>query len=261
VSSTFTRLLVLVNVAAAWALLASRAHHAANRPIFELTPVERAAGLDRVVPQLVLNNVPLDESLQRLAAVSGTRIVRSDTLPTLPEQVFSGKTAWQPIQNPPEWKRTIWLKVHGVTVAAALDAIMSQCDNAFRVPITYAALDDGSIFVGGEQEMPRIIRAYELGPALRAIGPEQRDYVYSDAYATPQRELAWLPFAQSSDDDRLNYSGARSECVGTTLIVIASLRWQRYVAQIVRELRGIDNPWPGGSRDGVRDRVLTELHR
>ena len=259
VSRNVTWLLVLLNVIAAGALLAARGHRAANEPIPELTDVERAAGLDRCVPSLILKDVSLDESLRRLARVSGTRIVMSANLPTLPQHMFAGSNIT--LSNLDEWKRLIRLRVHDVTVAAVLNAIMTQCNDAFRVPIAFAARSDGSIYVGGEEEMPRLMRAYELGAVPRAIGPEQRHWLYASEYASPQEELAWLPFAQMGMDRRFEVSGARTECFGTTLIVVASVRWQRYVQQMVRELRSIKRPWPAGSRDGIRGPVLTELRR
>jgi hypothetical protein len=254
-SRTVTGILLLVNVAAAWALLAARAHRAATEPIPELTAVERAAGLNRIVPKLVLNDVPLDESLRKLAQVSGTRIVMSTTLPTLPEHPNLGSIAMSTSGSKgPEWKQPISLRLHDRTVQQVLDVIMDQLNRSFSVPVTYAAREDGTIFVGGEEEMPRVMRAYDFGRILHVIGPGiGKVNPWSEA-RSPQAELAGLPFDNFSYD-RFLYSGAKVECVSTKLIVVASLRWQRSIAQTLRELQTIDREWPAGSRDAIRGPV------
>jgi hypothetical protein len=131
---------------------------------------------------------------------------------------------------------------------------MDQLGHSFSVPVTYAARQDGTIFLGGEEETPRIMRAYNVEKILRVIGPEIGKGGPSSEPLSPQEELAKLPF-DHFPYDRFLYSGAKVEGMGTNLIVVASLRWQCAIAQMLRQLQMIDGEWPAGSRDAIRGPV------
>jgi hypothetical protein len=198
------------------------------------------ARLNRGVGDLAFDGIPLDQALRALGARTGATILMSPNIQRRPPAPSVG--GWEFVGE--QWRTPIHVHFHGASLHAALDALMRQAQHAFTVPLTYEALDDGSIFVGADDEMPQIVRAYPVQDLLDMLNHvEMRQAplgtLLEGEMPTSGRERLQDILMESIDPDVWNATQPVIELRAGRLIMIHDRRWCDHVDGVVQELRKI----------------------
>lgn len=201
----------------------------------------RSAGLERPVTNLQMDGTPLIRVLHELQRQTGAQFVLSPSIATRVVQAFHGM-----VNTGPGWQTPIWGSFHEVTLGEALDVL---CRHArFAAPLHYDVLPDGRIFLGADDEMPQVVRIYDVRNLTTLMPNPQTDSFIEDDIADegPVRQLETI--LPQTDGDR---DGIRIEprwwLVNGRLVVVASRRAQRRIARELEALQDIHESFPPGS--------------
>jgi len=200
--------------------------------------VEQAAGLDRFMPEFVAEGIPLDQALDEVSRKTGTRIVGSSLITTR-----TGTGRFGIVGTRMGWKTPVWVRLRRVSVADALNILCQQASNQFVLPLTFGSCEDGSIFIGADDEMPSLVRVYHTEGFVKTFGL-QADLGGLTAVQNDAADLQLLFDEQQIHGHR---GDTPSFFVGGTMIAIAPHDWHVRSDRLCRELGAINRPWPEGT--------------
>jgi hypothetical protein len=239
--------LITLNALAAAALLLIVARHRCKDSVAE---TDHLAGLDRIVTNVVMDGMPLRDVLQEFHRQTGATFVLSSNLAT---RKVAGMHFMVP--NGPGWQTPMWGTFHNVTLDDALNALCRQ--SKFAAPLHYQAMKDGRILLGADDEMPWVVRAYDVRN-LTALMPHPKtdSLVEDDSNEQDGPVRQFYDILIQTDEDRDGISiDPKWRLVNGRLFVVASARAQDLVAAEIKPLEDIHQSFPAGSplvaRNGV----------
>lgn len=246
----FPGLLSLAVVAAVGGWLALHRPHDVQPQA--LDPIERAAGLDRRIAQLHLSGVSFQKAIDDICAKSGVRIVVSPKLASMPLRVLDSirvAPAQMGLGMPVD------LDFQDVTVANVLDVLIDQAQRQFAKPIGFTAVEDGTVVIAAEDELPRIVRAYDVRAVLKKLAEASRGArgrvflgnvdVGDPRQVSPEQQLLELVMANRHADFWIRPPVYRDPawCAGGKLVVLETRRRHREIERILQRLRQLGPPW------------------
>jgi hypothetical protein len=205
--------------------------------------LSRAAGLDRRVTNLKMNGMPLEDVLRELQRQTGARLVLSPLVGTRKVNGFHSQ-----VDTDPGWQTPIWGSFHDVTLGEALDVL---CRHArFSAPLHYDVLPNGRILLGADDEMPVVVRVYDVRNLTRLMSyPDEGSPILdsdpppTDVGAISQIGTVLLPTDADRDGVIIE---PRWWLVKGQLVVVASRRAQARIAAELEPLRDIHESFPPG---------------
>ena len=219
-SATDNKLLLLAVVIAAAVLLACWRRDYRIRHATQTRGPSVAAGLEKRVGPLHWEDVTLWEALCRLEGLTGARMrwTRPGNCTAIAGQV--------PETSGADWGVKVQLEASDISLGTALDLLMRQANGAFAGPATFELDADGTILVGCEADMPRMIRVYDVEDLAEAFEPPQSAGVGSASQLSaprllPERVAAFVEdtIATESWIDNGGTSASWRSCGGKLMIV------------------------------------------
>lgn len=245
------KLLALAVVIAAAVLLACwrrdyRIRHTSQSP----TPLV-AAGLEKRIGPVRLEGVTLWEALCRLEQITGTRMRWIDSGNS------AAITGQPPLMSGANWGVKVQLDARDISLAAALDLLMGQASGAFAGPATFDVDADGTILLGCDADMPRVVRVYGVADLADRIEPPQEEAVGFTSQLTaprplPERVAALVEDALATESWKDNGGTSASwRSFGGKLIIVQTRRNHRQIELLFEQLRRLharigDAPTFGG---------------
>lgn len=113
---------------------------------------------------------------------------------------------------------------------AALDRILSRWSGGFSEPLTYDLDADGTILIGFDKDMPRVVRSYDVRDILQGATADELARLVEDTVATD----SWI-------DNGGN--GANCRACGGKLIVLQTRRNHRQIELLLRQIRSLPQPF------------------
>lgn len=191
-----------------------------------LDEVELRAGLGRAVRGADFSGITFGQALERLGSVSGTRIVVDDKLrsSTVPRGTWTARKGGRGLDG------VVSLSFGDAQLAIVLDMLIGQTVAEFPGGrVGYSAMEDGTILVAYEDDLPRFVRTYDVSDLLKSPRTQARRLV--DLVALSQGR------AIAASSDRLIWPG------GGRLVVVDTRRGHDGVARMLRWLRKLGTRW------------------
>ncbi|HSU69316.1 MAG TPA: hypothetical protein VLJ39_20695, partial [Tepidisphaeraceae bacterium] len=205
--------LVALNAIAAAALLLVAGRHHFQKAKADL---DRSAGLERRVTNLKMDGMPLQDVLLELRRRTGATFVLSPKLATRKVQGFHGM-----VDNGPGWQTPIWGEFDDVSLDDALNALCRH--SRFAAPLHYDVLADGRIFLGADDELPWVVRMYDVRNLTALMPqPETDSIVKADPEGQdgPESQIRTILLATDQERDGIAI-GASWRLVDGRLVVVA----------------------------------------
>jgi len=228
------KLLVLAVVVAAAALLVCWRRDGRVRHAMEKQRPDVAAGLEKRIGAVHWEDVTLWEALCRLQSLTAARMrwIRAGDSVAIAGEV--------PQTDAADWGRKIQLNASNIRLDTALDLLMRQAEGAFPGQATYDVDADGSILVGCEADMPRVISVYDVEEFEPPQGTRARlPNSLFPAPCPPADRVAGFVEDTVATESWMDNGGTSASwrACGGKLIIVQSRRNHRQIEFLFEQLR------------------------
>src|SRR6185312_6714716 len=216
---------------------------------------QAATRLERHVHDLEFAGTPLDQAIDALVRQTGVRIVKSQVVAGRTERGFHSM-----LHGGANWKSPVWAHLHDVSLADALRIITRQ--GQFVLPISFEPREDGTIFIGAEDELSQFVRVYDTEPlydlldaSARRHGDVSPDLDLNSGPANREISVAVADPLNGHFGDFGGHPFPWVICFGGKTFVACPRRCHGLVERRLAALLTIRAPWPANTGGELHDGV------